>query len=383
MAKTIQNRKIHRHTRFAMPQEMIDICEELAIPKYLRNYFGNKGFVISKGKSGDVFRLTHHRWGSIAHPKSDVNEWSKEDIRHFLHEKYHFKNKVDDPKMLASLVLREKWFREVDLNILMAVYHHRILTTSQLHAMGFYTSKSALRQVRERCKKLVDNHILESFQPIPNEFIGSMENHYMLGEVGSHLVAHHENININQLGWTPQHNEIMMHTVYHTVEINNVFLAYRQVQKDGFHVKETIAEYLITEKVQANYQSLRFNPDGLMSLMYQEKERPFFLEVDRNTMKLHDFAEKVPRYEAYAKTMKWKAQFAFFPIVLVATTSEKRMLELARSVKKKQKINSISWLFTTLDQMKETPLAEIFVNAQDAEKETFTTYSILDAFRGG
>lgn len=386
-----------------MPQAMLDICNQIKIPKQLINYFGDRGFVIEAIPSTEFYRILHHRWGSIANTETHVNQWTAAGVKRYLHEAYYFENKSDSPEDEYRRILQEKWFTDTDLKIVMAIYFHRVMTTSQLNELGFYSSKSAIRQIRSRCKQLADNFVLHSFQPSVDMIVGAAENHYMLGEVGAHIVADYLNKHVKEIGWTPRHNEIMMHTVYHIIEINNVFQAFRQEanrelaviqnknhSKDDFaaahqsifQVEKTIAEYLVMENIHSSEGNVRFNPDGLMYLKYKGVTAPLFLEVDRNTMDLMDFSAKVPRYEAYARSKLWETQImtGTMPPVIVCTTDEKRMIELARVVYQKQKIKNIPWLFTTLEKVKNEPLGQIWIQSQDADKSQFPYVSLLDAF---
>jgi hypothetical protein len=401
MAKTLSNRKLYKYSRFQIPQEMRELCEELRVPKHLVNYYGERGFVFLVISGTDKYRIQHHRWGSIAHPDTHLNEWTGAQLKKYLHESYYYENKSDNPEDEFKRISKEKWFTEKDLQIVMAIYYHRVMTTTQLTAMGIYVGKTADRQIRGRCKKLKDNFILESFQPSVDHFIGSHENHYMLNEVGAHIVASYLKKHVKEIGWTPRHNEIMMHTVYHTIEINNVFMAFRDEAKrittellkrnlsmdeflkqneEAFQVERTVAEYLISQNVQGAEGNFRFNPDGLLVIKYKGTSLPLFLEVDRNTMDLADFMAKVPRYELYAKSKLWENTIKSMPAVMVCTTDEKRMIELARVVYQKRVIKQIPWLFTTIDKVKESPLGEIWIEATDASGSEFQYHSTLDFF---
>jgi len=401
MTTGVKNRKIQRYDRFFMPQEMISMLIQIRMPRQHINYFGSRGFTVHR-ISDSTFRIHHHRWGSIANPETHVNEWSATALKKYFAQTYHYKNRSDNPQEEFVSILRERWFTKTDVEIVMAIYRHRVMTTSQLAQFNFYKSKSAARLIRQRCKQMADHHVLEVFQPAVDKIIGASENHYMLGEVGAYVVAKELNRPVKEILWTPRHNEIMMHTIYHTLEINNVFMAFRAASDEihdrirreckskdefllksqhAFKVLRTETEYLISEKVEVAGENVRFNPDGLLILKKDEVVIPFFLEIDRDTMELHTFAEKVSRYEAYARSRKWEQTFdGVMPATLVVTTNEARMINLARSVRKKQTIKAIPWMFTTLDKVKGTPLDEIWISAQDVEDERMERYSVLSFF---
>ncbi|MDB5054060.1 MAG: hypothetical protein JWM44_2110 [Bacilli bacterium] len=404
MSKVLKNKRLIKLNQYDIPQETVEISEELRIPRYHVNNLGSKGFYIVRIKeSKERFQVLHRRFGSIANEKTHINDWNGTEVKQYFHNVFHYQNRSEDPQEQYKVISREKWFTPKDIDIVMAIYYHRILTTSQLTELGFYSSKSAARLIKSRCKRLRDNFVIDSFQPAVDNVVGASENHYMLNEVGAYVVADYlEKKNIKEIGWTPRHNEIMMHNIYHTIEINNIFTAFRKeatLQKqrinrhltseeyqksldDVFQVEKTIAEYLITEQLSgSDGGKIKFNPDGLMILKYNENSVPFFIEVDRNTMQLYDFAAKIPRYEAYARSRLWEAPFGgFFPKILVCTTDERRMIELARTVQDTLKVKALNWYFTTIEKVKDNPYGSIWIKATEAKQSEFNYVDLIEPY---
>jgi hypothetical protein len=105
---------------------------------------------------------------------------------------------------------------ERDLEILVALFEHRILTTDQL-ALLFFASR---RRVQDRLLFLHHNGLVDRFYP-PRPFRqGKPHAHWLLDEAGAVLVAARLDIERRQLGWERRDDWGSHPQLAHRLEVN-------------------------------------------------------------------------------------------------------------------------------------------------------------------
>jgi hypothetical protein len=103
-----------------------------------------------------------------------------------------------------------------DREIALALYEHRILTSSQLTLLFF----SGRRRAMDRLLFLYRRRVLDRFYP-PRPFAyGKPQAHWLLDEAGAHIVAACLGFDRKQLGWKPRENWGTHPQLAHRLETN-------------------------------------------------------------------------------------------------------------------------------------------------------------------
>lgn len=103
-----------------------------------------------------------------------------------------------------------------DREIALALYEHRILTSSQLTLLFF----SGRRRAMDRLLFLYRARVLDRFYP-PRPFAhGKPQAHWLLDEAGAHIAAACLGIDRRQLGWRQRENWSTHPQLAHQLEIN-------------------------------------------------------------------------------------------------------------------------------------------------------------------
>lgn len=104
-----------------------------------------------------------------------------------------------------------------DREIAMALYEHRILTSSQLTLLFF----SGRRRAMDRLLFLYRHRVLDRFYP-PRPFAyGKPQAHWLLDEAGAHIAAACLRVDRRQLGWRQRENWGGHPQLAHRLEINS------------------------------------------------------------------------------------------------------------------------------------------------------------------
>lgn len=86
-----------------------------------------------------------------------------------------------------------RWMTPRDRNICIDLRRHHVLTVHQLTELHFPTARKA----RERLLELTQRGVLLRFRPQRNS--GSAPYHYVLGELGAHIVAGHFGLDVRRV----------------------------------------------------------------------------------------------------------------------------------------------------------------------------------------
>jgi hypothetical protein len=221
------------------------------------------------------------------------------------------------PRSSASIVHSAFATTKRDIRICLDLYEHRVLTTDQVFELRFLS----LRRAQQRLLLLHRRGIVERFRPFRSS--GSHPWHYILSEVGLHIVAAWRGVDRKDL---KVHIDRLRAVAYsprlsHLVEVNGFFtrLAYRC--RDGSGLR--LAEWWSERRCASDWGGM-VRPDGLGLLRGSGVDVRFFLEVDRGTETSTRLEEKLARY----------ARVARFPdapeAVLFLFPSERREAEARR-----------------------------------------------------
>jgi hypothetical protein len=83
----------------------------------------------------------------------------------------------------SDVIASANWISKCDRQICLDLYKHHVLTVHQLAKLHF----SQPRRARKRLLQLYERGVLNRFQP--RRASGSAPFHYVLGELGAHIVA--------------------------------------------------------------------------------------------------------------------------------------------------------------------------------------------------
>jgi predicted transcriptional regulator len=197
------------------------------------------------------------------------------------------------PKKSSSVKKRRTLFSVLgqitdrDMQLLLQLYEHKVLTTHQVYELHFSTHHRA----RKRLSLLYDRGILDRFRPPRRP--GSYPHHYVLDDRGAKLVAGYLGAELKALKFRKDRLLRLSRSRYlrHLRDTNGFFtrLAYEcRRAGDG-----TSLDLWLGERRSA-LPPVR--PDGLGVLKDQAGEMSFWLEVDLGTETHERLEEKMERY---------------------------------------------------------------------------------------
>jgi hypothetical protein len=200
---------------------------------------------------------------------------------------------VPRPRSSASILHSASGTTRRDIGLCLDLYDHRVLTTPQVFELRF----NSLRRAQNRLLVLQQRGIVDRFRPLRST--GSHPWHYILGEVGTQIVASWRGIERKELGVRMDRLRAIAYSprLDHLVEVNGFFsrLAYRCRT-----TKLRLAEWWSERRCAGEWQGM-VRPDGLGRLRGPGVDLRFFLELDRGTESSSRLEEKLTRYARVAR----------------------------------------------------------------------------------
>lgn len=233
---------------------------------------------------------------------------------------------------------------ERDEQVILAVHEYRLLSSQQVEALFFPSSKSNSYSRRSACQRrlqlLFHHGYLDRLQLPLIMGEGRSPFVYALGKAGATLVASHLNIDRERIGWKPKGNQLGPMFLDHSLAINDVRVVVNLLAgRTAWEVVSWIDESALRSpdkkeqlpSYRKNGRLCAIYPDGYFAIKLESLGQPahFFLEVDRATMNNYRWQEKVKAYnqfrsnglsERYYGTAKFR--------VLAITTGQKRLANL-------------------------------------------------------
>lgn len=175
-----------------------------------------------------------------------------------------------------------------DMQLLLQLYEHKILTTHQVHELHF----SSEHRARKRLQQLHERAVLDRFRP--HQHPGSQPHHYYLDDLGAKLVAGYLGVELKELRFRKDRIFRLSRSqrLDHLRETNGFFtrLAYGcRRSRGGITLSHWFGER------RADRQRVR--PDGMGCLKTRDGLLGFWLELDRGTephgrleVKMHQYA---------------------------------------------------------------------------------------------
>jgi len=174
-----------------------------------------------------------------------------------------------------------------DMQLLLQLYEHKVLTTHQIHELHF----SSEHRARKRLRQLYEKAVLDRFRP--HQHPGSQPHHYYLDDLGAKLVAGYLAVELKELRFRKERIFRLSRSRFleHLRETNGFFtrLAYGcRVSNNGLRLAHWYGER------RANLVTVR--PDGLGCLETPEGLLAFWLELDRGTEPRNRLERKMHQY---------------------------------------------------------------------------------------
>lgn len=174
-----------------------------------------------------------------------------------------------------------------DMQLLLRLYEHKILTTHQVHELLFSTEHRA----RKRLRQLYERRVLDRFRP--HQHPGSQPHHYYLDDLGARLVAGYLGVELKELRFRKDRVLRLSRSqrLNHLRDTNGFFtrLAWA-CRRSGSDLE---LSHWFGER-RADIQRVR--PDGLGCVRAPGGILGFWLELDRGTEPHSRLETKMHRY---------------------------------------------------------------------------------------
>ncbi|MCC7452342.1 MAG: replication-relaxation family protein [Anaerolineae bacterium] len=213
-----------------------------------------------------------------------------------------------------------------DVAIIEAVNQFRVLKQEQIQTLFFGSKATA----QFRLEKLYDHGYLErKFLPVVLGE-GRSPTLYVLDKRGADLLRAERGM--DELTWYSSSKDLKTDFLEHTIAINEVMVASAlAARQHGFTLETWLgendikADYDRVKAVSASgkYASLPVVPDSFFTIVAHERRYPFFLELDRGTMTLARFKEKVSAYAAYYASGGYEKRYKLKSIRVLTVVSTK------------------------------------------------------------
>ncbi|WP_306365570.1 replication-relaxation family protein [Nocardia sp. CC227C] len=191
-------------------------------------------------------------------------------------------------RLAVCLTGRDRW-------ILHMVHEHRVLTTTQISALGF----THLDLARRRLATLRDYGVLDRFRPLRTT--GSAPSHWVLAPGGAAVLAAEAGLDVRDLHYRPDRALAIAHSLHlaHTVGIAEWFTTLTAASL--YRPDTSVLSWWSQTRCHALWGDLA-RPDAYGRYTRTGATLDFFLEFDLGTMALPTVATKLLGYADLART---------------------------------------------------------------------------------
>lgn len=222
---------------------------------------------------------------------------------------------ADIVALTRRLTPRDRWLAAM-------LHEHRVLTTPQITALAYGSTRTAQRRLRI----LHDYTVLDSFRPLVQT--GSAPEHYTLGPSGAAVLAAIAGQDLAAIGWRPTSTGRIAYSpiLGHDLGVNDLLthLAARARHSPGTGLTQWISEHsaarrwgdIIRPDAYAHWQDT--------TRTRGEHHLPFFLEYDTGSQALTRVEAKLAGYAAFTTATGTN------PALLIHTRTASRDLALRR-----------------------------------------------------
>ena len=255
----------------------------------------------------------------------------------------------------AHLTVRDRY-------LVRLVGEHRVLTTSQLTALGFGNITTA----RHRLSVLVGLGLLRRFRPHPET--GSAPWHYLLGPVGAAMLGAEDR---DTGRWLPQvraGRQLALERsprLAHMTGRNGFFTALIQhARQDGGDLTQWLNEAAAASRCEdavlwAGDRGQMPRPDGAGTWAEDGHATAFLLEYDTGSEHLPVLAGKLEGYQRLAANLAWYEQPC--PVLLFAFPSPRRERSARRALAATQDAASLRIATMAADPTETSPAGPVWL----------------------
>lgn len=176
-----------------------------------------------------------------------------------------------------------------DRNICIDLYEHKVLTTFHILDMYFENHRICNRRLLD----LYQLGVVQRFRP--NVERGSAPYHFVLGDIGAHVVAAERGVRLRDLNYNKNTLAILAYSprLTHLIAVNTFFARLISAcrQNDDCHVETWLSE----NQSRAKWGRIVL-PDALGRIAEPARGQTFFLEMDRGTERPWRLAKKLEGY---------------------------------------------------------------------------------------
>jgi hypothetical protein len=205
--------------------------------------------------------------------------------------------------LAARLTPRDLWLLDM-------LAEHTVLTSHHITALAYSGHRSANR----RLHTLHELGLLDSFRI--RERIGSGPEHYVLGQIGAHLLAARHATTPAALGWHPEHASRTAYNPHltHNLGVATFFTHFANLTSPELG---TLAVWWSEPRCERAFGDL-IHPDAYGRLTGQSHDTAFFLEYDTGTESQTRLLAKLDDYLEAARALSAR------PLVLFTLHSARR-----------------------------------------------------------
>lgn len=245
---------------------------------------------------------------------------------------------------------------ENDIDVIDAVYRSRVLSQAQLATWFFKHHNYAQRRLR----LLYDHGYLDRQFLLARGGIMNSPVLYLLDERGRDVLIEHRGY--ETVRWKASYNEVGIDFLQHTLQVNECHMrvsvacrdheALQLVQWVGESELKSEYDYLQIMGSQGRRKRVSLIPDSYFLIETPRGKTHFFLELDRSTMKIERFVEKVLAYKAYKESgLSEKRYNTKLFRVLTVTKSQERAENLKMATEAATEKDDTYFWFAALDSL--------------------------------
>lgn len=242
-----------------------------------------------------------------------------------------------------------------DVEIIKAVYDYRILKGDQIQELFFGSQSTA----SFRLSRLYQHGYLDrEFLPTMGG-IASSPILYSLGKKGADVLFEKYGISREELRKKVGRRELSPLFLEHILQINQIRIAVTLAAKDeGYFLESWFDDALLKldydhvmiDTSTGMKKNVSIIPDSYFVLEVPQGRAHFFMELDRGTMTLGRYKQKIQAYRKYISSGEYQRRYHTKSLrVLTVTLNETRLKNL---IQKTEEVEGgrVFW-FTTLDQI--------------------------------
>jgi Replication-relaxation len=210
---------------------------------------------------------------------------------------------------------------ERDLQVLLHLLEHKILTTHQITSLHF----RSLRRCQHRMRELKEMELVSSFQVGRGFGEGRAPACWYLTKPGLAEIADAKDVRVSDLPWVPDSSYRTNLVLAHRLGVNAFFCALAEASRafQGHCLATWRPEHSVRTR------AAEVKPDGFGRYLYPGGACELYLEYDRATEASEALSRKLEGYLKLAAGWTREQELAGFPNLLVLVPEEEREEKVA------------------------------------------------------